>query len=183
MRWIAYLAVSSLAALALLSCKTDPKPQTQKTAKSEHKTTPMSKADETAVRLVADRFVMAMQAQDFDTMWSLIDPESKKRVGLASFVKQFSYAERGSMLMGKVDTVEGLGSGRALVRTLIEFQWAPSVFGTGETLPVTFDWPDEWVRQPDGQWLRAIAQRDEKAWKEAEEICANAAKQANPFLQ
>jgi hypothetical protein len=182
-RWTACLAAASLG-LSLLSCHGGNAPKTQESSTAgapspaEPKTKPMPPADAKQVQERAETFLKALIAQDFDTLWAMTEEKSKTRVGLADFVRQNDYRERGGVVSAKVESVGGLDKDRALVKTVIVFQWAPTVFADTDPEPTTFNWADEWVRQSDGKWYKVIPQRDEKAWKEAEEICANANKDA-----
>jgi hypothetical protein len=138
----------------------------------------MKRADEAAVRSEAESFLEAFVTQDFDAMWALTDEETKKRVGMLTFVRQLNYVERGVVLSSKVESVGGLGPDRALVHTAIVFQWAPSLFDGADMDPVTLDWSDEWVRRADGKWYRVIPSPDPEELRIHEEVCANAVRES-----
>ena len=180
MRWIVCLLATSVSVLVVLSCTTgkqNPKPQSQQTVPTTRKTQPMSSQDESQVRAAAEKFLSAFRAQDFDTMWAMTAAQSKQKIGLPNFIRQNSYKEKGSIVSSRIDQVGGLGPGRALVTTVMEFLWSPSFFmSDGETSTLNLE--DEWTRAEDGQWYRLIAEPDPQRLKELEEICANNIKQA-----
>lgn len=180
MRWIACLVATSASVLVVLSCtsgKQNPKPQSQQTASTTtRETKPMSSQDESQVRAAAQKFLNAFRGQDFDTMWAMTAAQSKQKIGLPNFIRQNSYAEKGSIISCRIDKVGGLGPGRALVTTVMDFMWNPSFFADGDT--TTLNLEDEWTRAEDGQWYRVIAEPDPKRLKELEEMCANNVNQA-----
>jgi hypothetical protein len=180
-----FLAAASLTAALVVGCveRTPPADQqSQRPARTERKTTNLAPEIARQVRAAASEYLAVFQEQNFDAMWAMIASESKKHIGIANFVRQSNYTSSGAILSSRVESVEGLEEGRALVTSVLEFRYHPTLFAGHTSEPASVRWEDEWVLE-DGQWRRVMPVPDPTAMREAEELCANAAKAAQERSQ
>ncbi len=178
MRWNAYLAHISLVAgllLLLPACRTEQKPKSQQTPQIEtHDIDPKLARH---IRERAEAYLEALKNDDFDAMWAMIDEGSKKKTGIAKFVRMNGYRNVGAFFGMRVASVRGIDEKAVLVKSVVRFQYFGTIFPDPDPTPVVFNWEEKWKLAPDGEWYRVIPEPDPERQKQLESVCSSKRRQ------